>query len=484
MAKRKSSQEPMTTEALARARVSIAHDAPARRGDWVLYWLRALRRAEDNLALDHAAARADELGLPLIVYESLDPRYPYASARMHTFVLESTLGRRAAIESKGAAYRFALPRTAREAREGRALSTLAARAALIVSDWFAPCGAMATFWRDSPARLGQRSGARVELVDDTVGVPMALFADRHEVAARTIRPKVQRVVSASLTVSDERSVRAKPPRELHLPFDHCEITAESIPSLVASCEVDARVGPVARTPGTRAEAERRLRRFIDQRLERYSEGRNDMGLVGSSELSAYLHFGVLSGRAVARAAMASAAPERERAAFVEELIVRRALAFNHVMTCADGASSYERAVPEWARMTLEAHAGDARTAHRFEQWESAQTSDPLWNSAQRELLRDGVIHPYARMLWGKVALTLAPSPREAFEWLIALNDKWALDGRDPNTYTNIAWCFGLHDHPYPERAVFGTVRSMTSAAARRKWDTDAYEARVASLEAP
>jgi deoxyribodipyrimidine photo-lyase len=459
------------------ARRSIAHDAPIRSGTYVLYWLRALRRAEDNLCLDHAVRRANELGLPLVVYESLDPRAPYASARVHTFVLQSAIGRREAIESKGAAYGFNLPKSADEARSNKALVKLARDAALIVTDWFAPSGAMSELWSEVPARIGRACGVRVELVDDTVGVAMAHFAGKHEVAARTIRPKVQRVLDACLRASDEPTVRAPRLREVEWPFSPVEIQANAVASLVEGCAIDHSIPAVATTPGTRVEALRRLDRFIDERLRRYDSQRNDMGLKGSSELSAHLHFGVLSGRSVALRARASSAPEAEREAFVEELIVRRALAFNHCMT-TEGHHRYERSVPEWARATLEAHDNDPRAKHTFEDFERARTRDPLWNAAQRELLRDGVIQPYARMLWGKVAIELAPSAKTAFEWLVALNDKWALDGRDPNTYTNIAWCFGLHDHPYPERAVFGTVRCMTSRAASTKWDTAAYVQRV------
>lgn len=476
MASKHQSPEPPPLDPAA-ARLSIAHDVPAKPGSYVLYWLRALRRSEDNLALDHAVARANELGLPLVVYESIDPRAPFASARVHTFVLQSALDRQAQLEAKGATYAFYLPTSAHEVRERKPLLKLCAKAALVVTDWFAPSGAMSAFWTEIPKSIGARCSVRVELIDDVVAVPMAAFAAKHEVGARTIRPKVHRILDASLCKSDERTVRAPRLREFDWPFEPAQLTAQTIPSHIERCSIDHSVGPVASTPGTRAEALGRLARFINERLHRYDSQRNDMGARTSSELSAYLHFGVLSARAVAHAVRESAAPQAAQDAFIEELIVRRALAFNHTMT-TKGHDRYECAVPTWAQQTLDAHKSDPRPKHTFDDFERARTSDPLWNAAQRELLRDGVIHPYARMLWGKVAIALAPSPKEAFEWLVTLNDKWALDGRDPNTYTNIAWCFGLHDHPFPERAIFGTVRCMTSRAAKAKWDTAAYIQRV------
>jgi deoxyribodipyrimidine photo-lyase len=451
MARKRKAPEPPPFDPAA-ARLSIAHDVAPKSGAFVLYWLRALRRAEDNLALDHAVARANELGLPLVVYESVDPRAPFASARVHTFVLQSALERRATLEAKGVADAFYLPASAEQARTERPLLKLCAQAALVVTDWFAPSGAMSEFWTEIPRAIGARCSVRVELVDDGI-------------------------LEASLCKSDERSARAPRLREVEWPFEPAQFTAETIASQLERCAIDHAIGAVATTPGTRVEARRRLARFIDERLLRYDSHRNDMGTRGSSELSAHLHFGVISARSVAHAARASGAPEAAREAFIEELIVRRALAFNHTMTTA-GHDQYERAVPPWAQATLEAHKSDPRAKHTFDDFERAHTSDPLWNAAQRELLRDGVIQPYARMLWGKVALELAPSPKDAFDWLVTLNDKWALDGRDPNTYTNIAWCFGQHDHRYPERAIFGTVRCMTSRAAKTKWDTEAYVRRV------
>lgn len=466
----------ITPETIAHARVHLAHDVAVRAGEYVLYWLRAYRRAEDNLALDHAIVRANSLGIPLLVVESLDVRYPYASDRMHAFVLESAVDRAAVLALRGAQYCFYLPRTREEITRDRPLDLLAQRAALVVSDWYPACGPMAKFWDETPRALGQRAGVRVELIDDAVVVPMALLCEKHEHAARTIRPKVQRRLEVSLTESQSPTVTQRGVIAHEVP--HTAVTREGIDALIAACAIDHTVPRVRATEGSREQARARLQRLLTQRLGHYSARRNDMGVEGSSALSAHLHFGVLSVREVARAVRgAEGVTREERDAFVEELVVRRSLAFNHVMT-EPRHTEYDGGVPAWARETLATASKDSRTAHTFAQWEQSLTSSPLWNCAQRELVRDGVIQPYARMLWGKLAIAMAESPAQAFAWLIALNDKWALDGRDPNTYTNIAWCFGLHDHPYPTQKVFGSLRSMTAAAAARKWDVQAYAARL------
>jgi deoxyribodipyrimidine photo-lyase len=273
--------------------------------------------------------------------------------------------------------------------------------------------------------------------------------------------------------SPKQRLRAMP----DLPFEPTEVTAKTIDALVASCAIDHEVAPVADKPGGRTEALARLDRFTARAIRSYATERNDMARVATSGLSPYLHFGHVSARETALAARESGDGDEAIEAFVEELVVRRSLAFNFVMTNPDHASY--AGIPSWAREQLEMHDADDRPlATGYDAWLRGDTGDVLWNAAQRELLRDGVIHPYARMLWGKVGIALARHPKDAFAWLVELNDRFALDGRDPNSYANVAWCFGLHDHPFPTRPIYGTVRSMTSRSAAQKWDVGAYLARV------
>ena len=452
---------------------------PNRSGAYVLYWCRAYRRASDNLAFDHATRRANEFGVPLLTYEALDVRYPYASDRMHTFVLEGVAEMREAVEARGSAYAFYLPHTREQAKHSHALERLARNAVLVVSDWYPAAGGPRSLWAHT-ASTAQKLPCRMEQYDDAAIVPMAAFA-KHEHAARTIRPKVMSALAGSLGPAEDIEVRKRPPRELEWPFTPTIVTADNIASLVSKCAIDHAVLPVASRRGGSAEAGKRLERFTRRALRNYASERNDMARVVTSGLSPYLHFGHISARAVVNAALASDAAPTDRDAFVEELAVRRTLAFNHVMT--DNAHATYAAIPEWARTMLDQHRDDPRPGdHTLAEWEQARTVDPVWNAAQMELVRDGSIHPYARMLWGKVAIALTQSPEKAFEWLLYLNDKYALDGRDPNTYTNIAWCFGLHDHPFPPRAIYGTVRSMTSRSAAAKWDVREYLSRVGAPE--
>ncbi len=435
-------------------------------GEFVLYWMQAFRRAEDNAALAYAIERANELRVPCVVYEALRPDHPHASDRVHRFVLEGARDTARRLETRGVAYAFFLPRTRDEARG--IVAKLAARACLVVSDDF-PSFVV-------PAHNGAaaaRAPCAFVVVDDCAVVPMALLG-KLEIGARTIRPKVTRALDAWLRPLGEPRPKAKPPQRLDLPFAPVDLAVD-LDRLVAACAIDHGVTPVADMPGGSAEAARRLDGFVRGPLATYDMDRNDPARDATSGLSAYLHFGMVSARRVALEARAWRAWGESPLldAFLEQLLVRRALSFNFARARADHATY--GALPAWARATLDAHRGDPRTTDlSLSDLEESKSPDPLWNAAMGELRVRGVIQPYARMLWGKLPLAWMRSPESAHAAVVHLNDKWALDGRDPNGYANVSWCFGLHDRPWPQRAIFGAVRTMTSASARRKLDFEDY----------
>ncbi|MGH7294952.1 MAG: deoxyribodipyrimidine photo-lyase, partial [Polyangiaceae bacterium] len=451
-------------------RVRRLNDRPLRRaGEFVLYWMQVFHRADDNAALDHAIALANELGVPCLAYEALRPDYPHASDRLHTFVLEGARDVAAGLERRGVAHAFFLPRSAPEARG--VVARLARRACAVVSDDFPGFVVPAHH-----AAVAARASCPYLVVDDCAVVPMALLANA-EVGARTIRPKIARLLDEWLRPLAEVVPRVAPPRSLDLPFEPVSVGDAGVGALVASCSVDHTVPPVESTRGGTGEAERRLLAFVRGPLRTYAIDRNDPARESTSGLSPYLHFGMISARRVALEARAWAEGE-SLDAFLEQLLVRRGLAYNFARTRRDHATY--GALPAWARASLEAHACDPRYADLSrDELEQGRTPDALWNAAMAELRERGTIQPYARMLWGKLPLTWMRRPEDAHAAVVHLNDRWALDGRDPDGYANVSWCFGLHDRPWPERAVFGTVRTMTSASARRKLDFDAYVARWA-----
>jgi deoxyribodipyrimidine photo-lyase len=223
-------------------------------------------------------------------------------------------------------------------------------------------------------------------------------------------------------------------------------------------------------PGQHAALERFDEFLGSGGLSRYEQGRNDPNARASSGMSAYLHFGQVSPVRLAKKALEQSPSEAQ--AYVEQLVVRRELALNYVLY-NPGYLNYESAAPDWARRSLASRRLPAR-AYSDAELEEARTEDPYWNAAQMELVLSGTIHNYMRMYWGKQLLRWFSNPAEAFSLAVRLNDSYSLDGRDPNGYAGIAWCFGRHDRPWPERQGFGSVRSMMASGLRKKFDADRY----------
>jgi len=435
-------------------------------GEYVLCWLQSTQRFEDNWTLRRATLEADRLALPMLVYQGLDPTYAHASDRFHTFIMEGAreLSRRA--DSLGITYRFSLRR--RRDDDRRVVDRLAARAALVVTDLFPTAGIA-----ERNARFAERAPWRVEAVESSAIVPASIFP-REEYAARTIRPKLMRELSHFLEPVDDRAAR----KELRdsvlrsleldaLDFERADIAAE-----VARCEIDHDVGPVSLHGGLAA-ARARLTTFVRDGLDHYDERRREpTDDNGSSRLSPWLHHGMISAAEVIRQALAQG-PNAGVGAFVDEAVTWRELSLNFCLRNRHFMKL--RALPDWVQETMRAHKDDEREAHyTLAQLERAETHEPLWNAAQRELLCTGVIHNMVRQLWGKSVLLWTRRYGDALRALIHLNDKYAVDGRDPNSYSGIQWCFGKFDRPFAERSVWGKIRPMSLARARGKFDVDPY----------
>jgi deoxyribodipyrimidine photo-lyase len=438
--------------------------SPSAHARYVLYWAQMNRRVSNNHALAFAAALANEYKLPLLFYEGLTCSYPHANDRLHTFILEGVPDTADRLARLGIGYVFYLRRRRSDAND--VLYRLATSAAAVVTDDY-PTFVAREQNRSVPTKLAIPYYA----VDASCIVPMAHFS-KQEYAAYTIRPKIRKALGDCLQpLEPPRLVRRwKEP----VPEFHTEVLPGNIARLVASCDVDHSVPPSTGYRGGAAEAEKRLRDFLANKLRCYARDKNEPSARATSGLSPYLHFGHISPLEAALAVREYAAAHKLIAdEFLEELIVRRELAFNF----ARFAPKYDSldSLPDWARATLRKHASDRRDpSYTRDQFERGETHDALWNAAQTELLTRGTIHGYYRMYWGKKIIEWSPSHEEAIDTMIYLHDRYALDGRDPNTYANILWCFGLHDRPWRERPIFGTVRYMSIEGMRRKTDTEAY----------
>ena len=435
-------------------------------GRYVLYWMQSSQRVECNHALEYAVGAADEHNLPVVVAFGLTERFPEANLRHYTFMLEGLEEVRKGLRRRG--IRFVLLRRSPEL----AAVELAREASLVVAD--RGYLRMQRQWRRHVAK--NAPCAVIQIESDAV-VPVETASPKEEYTAGTLRPKLQRILRDYLVPLAERPLRKE---SLSLPLDvEGENDFQALPGRMA---IDRTVAPVKTARGGTAQAKALLGEFIANGLRHYNDLRNDPGLDCSSHLSPYLHFGQISPLAIAlRISGERAVPAAARDAYLEELIVRRELSMNFVYY-NERYDEFE-SLPDWAKKTLAGHAKDRREyLYRPEQWERAETHDPYWNAAQKEMVLSGRMHNYMRMYWGKKILEWSRSPAEAFRTALWLNNRYELDGRDPNGFAGVAWCFGKHDRAWPERKVFGKIRYMNDAGLKRKFDMDAYLKKVDVLE--
>jgi deoxyribodipyrimidine photo-lyase len=468
-------------------RVRAVNDGPVNAdGAHVVYWMTSARRVTWNFALQRAVEYANQFKKPLIIFEALRVDYPHANDRLHRFMLDGMADNlRRAARSRAIYYPYVEP--ARDRAKGL-LEALAKDACIVVTDWY-PVYFLPRMIRAA----GKKLDVKLEAIDGNGIIPLASHG-RAFTAARFYRSFVQKSLLTHLTpvpIADPlralRPSRGKRslPRTIAKRWPPATTRVLTGTKTLAALPIDHSIPPATIRGGATA-GRRVLRTFIDSKLPRYDADRNHPDQDATSGLSPYLHFGHLSAHEIFAAVMTherwtsrrlqpSHAGAREgwwgvspaADAFLDQLVVWRELAFNACEYVPD-ATSYD-SLPDWARGTIAAHQADPRP-HRYSlaRLEAAQTSDPIWNAAQRELASTGWFHGYMRMLWGKKIFEWSASGRQALERMQSLMDRYALDGRDPNSYAGYAWVLGRYDRPWPERPVFGTLRYMTSESARRK----------------
>jgi deoxyribodipyrimidine photo-lyase len=411
-------------------------------GAYVLYWMTAYRRIHFNFALERALFWAGELRRPLLIFEALSCSYRWASARFHQFMIDGMSEKVVALRGAPVSY---VPYVERFPGEGKKFfAQIASKACLIVTDDF-PAFEISRW----VAKAAAASRILVEKVDSNGLLPMRA-TDRVFLTAASFRRYVQMKDPGLGSGLPADMPVAEPLAGVDLP----RLAASDLPAyeLTMPNNVDRSVAPVAGIKGGTGAARERLRMFLSS--DRSSSG-----------LSPYLHFGHISAHEVFREVRQR---RRNSEHFLDELVTWRELGFNMCAHVA-GYDRYE-SLPQWARNTLARHASDARPVrYSPDQLENASTHDSVWNSAQIQLLTEGRIENRLRMLWGKKIVEWSSSPQEALEVMIHLNNKYALDGRDPNSYTGIFWVLGRYDRPWgPERPIFGLVRYMSSENTVRK----------------
>ncbi len=433
-----------------------------RNGDFVLYWMQSSQRVEDNWALSYAIEEANNLRLQVIVYFGLTTEFPEANYRHYWFMLEGL--KEVSTSLKNLGIRFVIKKTS----PPKGLAELSKKASEIIVD-----RGYLRLTKEWYKHAAERVQVPLIQVEDNVVVPIEETSQKEEYSAATFRPKLLAKLNQFLDLPPQIS-----PKKPSLDMEIDSVSLVDLEKTFGELQVDRSVNKSENFHGGTSRAKKLLDLFIEHKLGIYEREGNNPENNCSSCLSPYLHFGQISPAYIALHILRANAAISHK--FLEQLIIRRELATNFVHYNANYDSFL--GLPQWAKKTLTAHAGDQKSyVYSLRKLETAQTHDVYWNAAQREMVFTGKMNGYMRMYWGKKIIEWTKSPSEAFEIALFLNNKYELDGRDPNGYAGVAWCFGKHDRPWKEREIFGNVRFMNERGLERKFDMDSYLKRINSL---
>ena len=456
----------MALQPVQHTRLQRLNDHEPKKGLYVLYWMQQSQRAEYNHALEYAVQQANALGQGVLVGFGLMDDYPGANLRHYTFMLEGLLETQASFAKQG------IKMIIQRGSPADVALNLGRKASLIVCDR----GYLSyqKIWR---AQVARSATCPVVQVESEVVVPIEVVSNKAEYAARTIRPKIYKHLNDYL-VPLKSGVVEKSSLDLKI----SSLNLKKVGAVLHKLPLDCSVAAVTRFfKGGTSQGKAKFDEFIEKRLGHYVDNRNQPQTDDISHMSPYLHFGQLSPLYLAlRIKAAENRLKEAQDAYLEELIVRRELAMNFVHYTPHYDSF--TCLPQWAQKTLNQHQKDPREyLYTRSRLEAAETHDAYWNAAMREMKITGFMHNYMRMYWGKKILEWSKTPEHAFQTMLSINNKYFLDGRDPNSYTGVLWVFGLHDRAWFERPVFGKIRYMAASGLERKCDIRGYVKKVDSL---
>jgi deoxyribodipyrimidine photo-lyase len=440
---------------IEKSRIQSLNKNDLAKGMYVLYWMQASQRAEQNHALEFAVSKANELKQPIIAYFCLTDSFPEANKRHYHFMLEGLRETRETLHSRGIG--MVIEKTSPET----GVTKFAKKAILVVCD--RGYLRIQKAWRQYVA---EHITCPLLQVESDVTVPVETASGKEEYSAATLRRKLLPLLYQYLFLVPEEIPKMDSTQIIPDSYD-----ISSVNKTVSRLSIDHSVQPVSSYHGGTTEAKNRLDEFIDRKLDKYEDSRNDPNSNSLSNLSPYLHFGQISPIFIAFQVSQHGGPGSE--AFLEELVIRRELSMNFIHYNPQYDSF--NGLPDWSKRTLREHMKDVREyVYSREDLEKGRTHDPYWNAAQIEMVTSGKMHGYMRMYWGKKILEWTEDPEEALTTAVYLNNRYELDGRDANGFTGIAWCFGKHDRPWGSRPVFGNVRYMSAGGLKRKFDVDKY----------
>jgi len=435
-------------------------------GKFVIYWMSQSHRANFNHSLEFAIELSNAYRKPLLVYFPITDRYKYSNARYYKFMLDGILEAKKSIEERG--IKFVIEK----------VDDIKQRVVEISRDAFALITdkAYLKFYRRLNRYVTDKLDIPVYEVESDVCVPVEIASDRLEPYAFGFRKKIYSIIDAFIVELKPREVKIK---SVSLDFGIWELTLRDSLEILDILNIDKSVS-LSPFVGGYSQARKYLEEFIERKLHKYKDFRSHPELDYQSNLSPYLHFGQISPIEVVLEVLSKYGKDENVDSFFNELIVWRELARNFCYYNPN-YNHYE-GIPDWAKETLEEHKKDRREyIYTLEELENAKTHDEYWNSAQLELLKTGKMHNYMRMYWCKKIIEWTDDPKQAFDIACYLNDKYELDGRDPNGYAGISWCFGTHDRPWKERKIFGKVRYMSASGLEAKFDIKKYVEKVKGL---
>ena len=446
-------------------RITALNNNPVQNGDYVLYWMQSSQRAENNHALELAIKKANNLDQPLVVFFALTADFPEANARHYYFMLEGLKE----VQEKLRAREIKM--IIRQTPPPQGVKELASKASLVVTD----CSYIKVTqeWREEVAQAISCPLLRVE--SDLI-IPIEEASDKEEYAAYTLRKKINEKLDDYLIPVSKNKIKLS-----SLELNLTGLDLDNVEKLIEKLNLDRKVRKSPIFTGGNSEAQKYLTDFLANKLDQYSELSNDPTADGLSHLGPYLHFGQISPLHIVLEAK-----KKEDSSgledFLDQIIVRRELSMNFVYYNQNYDGQLEDILPNWAYETLEEHSSDLREyTYSREEFEKAETHDHYWNAAQLEMIATGKMHGYMRMYWGKKILEWTAKPQTAYNITLYLNNKYSLDGRDPNSFAGVAWCFGKHDRAWQERDIFGKVRYMNANGLQRKFAADLYVKQVAQL---
>jgi len=432
------------------------------KGEYVLYWMEQSQRAQWNHALQYAINVANQLEISVLVVFTFNKFYQKLYLRQVHFMLSGLK------ETQAELAKADIKLSVISCQELEPITELAKQAAIVVCDR----GYLRhqVKWRKD---LAKNLDCQLIQVESDVLVPIEKVSNKKEYAARTIRPKITKHLEDFIVKPEETRIK-KSSSKIEI---NEELNLSDIDTIIKNHKIDQSVGKVAQffESGTDA-AIKKFTDFIDNKLSKYSDNSNQPQTDDISYMSPYLHFGQISPLWLVhevRKGKNNAAVEK----YIEELVVRRELAINFVYY----ENHYDQytCVPDWAKKTLEEHASDERKyVYSLSDLEKYQTHDPYWNAAMEEMVCTGFMHNYMRMYWAKKILEWTEDPQDAFDKTLLLNNKYFLDGNDPNSFVGVAWCYGIHDRPWGEFPIFGKVRTMKASGLKRKFDPEKYIEKV------